>query len=74
MVKYWHVKCLTCPFTTHFAMFGVILKLKNSSQNFRYYSFASKIYSGIQSKKVRQNNEQSNAKGARFLALSAMKK
>ena len=33
MVKYWHVKCLTCPFPKHFAMFGVILKLKNSSQN-----------------------------------------
>ena len=48
--------------------------LKNSSQNFRCYSFASKIYSGIQSKKARQNNEQSNAKGARYVAFGAMKK
>ena len=33
MVKYWHVKCLTCPFPKHFAMRRVFLKPKKVPKN-----------------------------------------
>ena len=33
MVKYWHVKCLTCPFPKHFAMRRVFLKRKKVPKN-----------------------------------------